>query len=50
MTDREHKDLQEIMELWNRLNETNRGKAVELAAELLAEQIARREKHEPFYA
>lgn len=41
MTDQDRRDLQEFRALWSKLNETNREKAVEIAAEMLSEQIAR---------
>ena len=42
MTDQDRRDLQEFRVLWSKLNETNREKAAEIAAEMLADQIARK--------
>ncbi len=44
MTDQDRKDLQEFRELWGKLNEANKGKATELAAQMLTEQLAVKER------
>lgn len=43
MTEQDREDLQEFWELLGKLNDINKGKALELAARMLAEQLAVKE-------